>query len=147
MPLPLHAVRRFRYGRYFGDGSYPSTPKYFVLTDRITKQLYRVTVSNSVVTLVAIAGITSYDIKEDFMVVRDFRLEGDRGIVPRWLNLYPSNGVLLSESTHDNTRPALVSDGTFLFEIIFDGTGPDVFLTGEGFYDDATSVYNEVIYG
>jgi len=112
MALPLWGLRRFRYARYFGDGVYPTVPKYFVLTDRVTGQLYRVVSVDSAPVLVAISGPTNADIKEDFMVVRNLVTKG-------WKNLYVANGVLLAEETKDNTRAALVPQGGKVFALAF----------------------------
>src|SRR5438445_674013 len=48
MALPLHGLRRFRYGRYFGDGVYPVVPKYFVLQDRNTGTFFNDSSINTV---------------------------------------------------------------------------------------------------
>lgn len=109
MALPLYGLRRFRYGRYFGDGVYPTVSKFFVIRDRVTGQLYRVTTPGGVITLVAVAGITSADTKEDCMTVID---ESDGGAIKNsYKTLFIENGAFVVRPYVTSTREAFVWDG------------------------------------
>lgn len=103
MALPV-SRRRFMPGYYFGDGRYPTAPQSFVLTDRATGTMYRVTAPSGVLTLVEISALAVTDVREDFMSVLDTTSNV-------YLNAYVSNGSLLTEETKSLSRPAYVQDG------------------------------------
>lgn len=116
MALPLWGLRRFRYARYFGDGTYPTIPKFFVLSDRGNGQLYRATAPAGVVTLVVTAGLTNADIKEDAMTVFNEQ-------TGRFSNLTVLNGAFNITDPSPRTRPPLIPDGGDVYTAIINASG------------------------
>lgn len=97
--------RRFYGSRFYGDGSYPSGPPSFVLTDRTTGTMYRVTAPGRVLTFVPITALASTDKREDFMTVQSLYNPA------MYYNVYINNGSLVIETAKSYTRPAYIQDG------------------------------------
>lgn len=106
MALPSLRQRLFYGSRYYGDGSYERQSPFFVLTDRVTGTMYRVTVPGGSLSLIPITVLTSLDRREDFMSVQD------SSIPTLYLNAYISNGVMQVESSSSRSRDAYIHDGS-----------------------------------
>ena|SRR2546427_12213669 len=96
--------RRYLYGRYFGDGAYPTAPRAFVLTDRNTGLFYRVTAPGMNFSLVNISALSANDEKVDVLAV-----PSDDGVT--FWNLYSFGGIPKLEVTPNRSRPPFIQDG------------------------------------
>lgn len=115
--MALPTTNRFiRRGKYFGDGSYPKTAPSFVLKDRATGQLYRVTAPGGGLTLVPISALTGTDKQENGISVQVTTSP------TTYRNAYVSGGVLQVEQSNSRTRDAYVHDGSTRYIIKYTGT-------------------------